>query len=567
MVLAILTVASPSTAISSSAPSHVLEVISHKWSGFVDKDELQTDLHGALGTWTVPKVTCTSGENSKVAVWVGIGGDYLIRKGDPEVLYQDGTDSDCEKGQPTYYAWQQQFGGGSDATAIPLKCPSATPCVHWGDTISASIVDRGLLTHWSLADFRNGRRVWTHSSSWKTVFQHRHSAECIVEAPGIPNGEGALFPLPHFGTVTFSSCQTVDQSGKARSIDARRLPKNWTFSELELKQGAAVVARPYLDPLRVFQVAAHRSTSTTSGPLMAYVTNNENTVTPVNLTTGSVGSPIAVLSGAVGPVFIAPNGQTGYVANGSGTDGEITPINLSTDTAGQPIHIGYPGAQSMAFASDGTTAYVSGADYLTPVTLATGTVGTPIDVSAADDGVFTSPDGNTVYALGAQPGVGQLTSVAVASNHVGYSISTPAIPGGMIFSRDGSTAYVVCSEANVGEVVPIDLPSRTLGSPIQVGVEATHPIETPDGRMAYVQSPVPGSGGRSGELTPVDLETRTAGRPIVVPAGIDDFAIAPDGQTAFVATGSDIIAVSLATGGEGKEISVPSGAFEITLAP
>ncbi len=47
---------------------------SHVWSGFEDKDSAQPDLHGAIGTWTVPTVVCSGDEDSVASVWAGIGG-------------------------------------------------------------------------------------------------------------------------------------------------------------------------------------------------------------------------------------------------------------------------------------------------------------------------------------------------------------------------------------------------------------------------------------------------------------------------------------------------------------
>jgi len=123
-----------------------------------------------------------------------------------------------------------------------------------GDKITASIVDRGLDTHWSLNDDRNGRTVWTHSSLWPTRYQHRHTAECIVESPELENGHGTLAQLAQFGTVQFSNCQAVDQSGTVWDMVGKVLPAHWIASELEMKPAKTIIAVPSLNPLTVTRV-------------------------------------------------------------------------------------------------------------------------------------------------------------------------------------------------------------------------------------------------------------------------------------------------------------------------
>jgi hypothetical protein len=235
------------------------------WAGFVDKAK-NPDLHGAVGAWTVPRVVCAAGETSRLAVWVGIGGDYRTTNG-VETLYQDGTDSDCLNGLPRYYAWQQQFGEPNLAQKVSrrvkrypaqlvLGCDpqSETICtplsVQPGDKISASIVDRGLETHWSISDDRHGKGLWTHSSFWRTDYQHKHSGECIVEDPEVLDGD-QLFTLPEFGRITFSKCETIDPAGRIRSIDSASLPAGWTFAKESLIDYGSAVATPSTNPLAV----------------------------------------------------------------------------------------------------------------------------------------------------------------------------------------------------------------------------------------------------------------------------------------------------------------------------
>ena len=109
----------------------------------------------------------------------------------------------------------------------------------------------------------------------------------------------------------------------------------------------------------------------------AYVTNSgSDSVTPIDLATGTAGTPILVGDNPAG-VAITPDGATAYVTN-RGSD-NVTPIDLATGTAGTPITVGDNPA-GVAITPDGATAYVTnrGSDNVTPIDLATGTAGTPI---------------------------------------------------------------------------------------------------------------------------------------------------------------------------------------------
>ena len=75
---------------------------------------------------------------------------------------------------------------------------------------------------------------------------------------------------------------------------------------------------------------ASRALAAPAGVWTAYVVNSgSNTVTPVDTTTNTSGTPIAVGNMPEG-VAITPNGTTAYVTNFG--DGTVTPINTSTNT-------------------------------------------------------------------------------------------------------------------------------------------------------------------------------------------------------------------------------------------
>ncbi|HSZ48486.1 MAG TPA: hypothetical protein VK823_24310, partial [Streptosporangiaceae bacterium] len=92
----------------------------------------------------------------------------------------------------------------------------------------------------------------------------------------------------------------------------------------------------------------------------AYVVNmNSNTVTPVRLATGGIGTAIPVnglaVSDGARDIAIAPDGATAYV--GDEATGTLIPISLASGMAGTPIAIA-GGAGPIAITPDGATAYV-----------------------------------------------------------------------------------------------------------------------------------------------------------------------------------------------------------------
>jgi YVTN family beta-propeller protein len=90
-------------------------------------------------------------------------------------------------------------------------------------------------------------------------------------------------------------------------------------------------------------------------PVTAYVTNRvSNTVTPIDLSTNTPGSPISVGSSSFG-VAVTADDTTAYVINA--TSNSVTPIAVATNTPGTPIHCFKP--HGVAVTPDGTTAYVT----------------------------------------------------------------------------------------------------------------------------------------------------------------------------------------------------------------
>jgi YVTN family beta-propeller protein len=110
-----------------------------------------------------------------------------------------------------------------------------------------------------------------------------------------------------------------------------------------------------------------------------YVCNvDDNTVTPIDLATGTQGTPIPV---GFFPrrIAITPDGAMAYVCNS--VDNNVTPITLATNTPGTNIPVAHS-PEAIAITPDGTMGYVCNysSAVVTPITLSTNTPGTNIPV-------------------------------------------------------------------------------------------------------------------------------------------------------------------------------------------
>jgi len=161
---------------------------SANWAGYV-----ASGTNGAFdqvsATWVVPALTCSSGQTSYSASWVGLDG------WNSSTVEQTGTDANCRNGTPTYDAWYEAF------PKLPTVCPFA---VAQGDTVTASVTFAGGRFTVSLVD---------GTSSCGTTFllrrAQRSSAEVIVEAPSSNHSFRGILPLADFQTASFGGA-TVD---------------------------------------------------------------------------------------------------------------------------------------------------------------------------------------------------------------------------------------------------------------------------------------------------------------------------------------------------------------------
>ncbi len=166
--------------------SHDGSFQSTNWSGYAVTGS-SGSVSIAKGSWTVPAIqgSCPS-TNQYSSFWVGIDG---FNSGTVE---QTGTDSDCQNGAPTYYAWFEFYPHPS----FLINGMAITPGDHM--TAQASFSGRSFTV--TITDTSTGA---SFSTSARVHSAQRSSAEWIAEAP---SSSGGILPLADFGTVSFSSC-------------------------------------------------------------------------------------------------------------------------------------------------------------------------------------------------------------------------------------------------------------------------------------------------------------------------------------------------------------------------
>ncbi len=173
--------------------------ISSNWSGYAVTGVGSTSTTASTsmsftdvtGTWTQPAATCTPGQSTSAAIWVGLGG-YTVGSNS---LEQTGTSADCDRsGNATYSAWYELVPANS--VTIKLK-------IFPGDTLTSSVLIKGTDVLVQVKD-RTRRTVFT--KHLVMAVPDLTSAEWIAEAPSecTVSGFCRTVSLTNFGSVTFS---------------------------------------------------------------------------------------------------------------------------------------------------------------------------------------------------------------------------------------------------------------------------------------------------------------------------------------------------------------------------
>jgi Peptidase A4 family/Immunoglobulin domain/Immunoglobulin I-set domain len=177
---------------------------SSNWSGYAACGGIFTSVSAS---WVVPTATCAGTATTYASMWVGIDGESSAS------VEQDGTDSDCSSGTPTYYAWYEMYPASSSELS-PNKYP-----VQAGDSMTAQVSVSG--GTWTL-HLNDSTRGWNANETFATPSPapEQNSAEWIVERPELCNGNNCkLTSLADFGSLTFTGASAT-LNGTAGSISA-----------------------------------------------------------------------------------------------------------------------------------------------------------------------------------------------------------------------------------------------------------------------------------------------------------------------------------------------------------
>lgn len=180
----------------SNAATIVVASESYNWSGYVATGQAFSTV---TGSWNVPAVSCPAGATSYSSQWIGIDGDGS------STVEQDGTESDCAGGTPSYGAWYEMYGDNAVNSGYEVPLPDQ---VAPGDAMTASVSLAG--STWTLA-ISDTTRSWTESIpiASPSPAPQQVSAEWIVERPEV---NGSLATLSDFGNAAFTSATAANGS-------------------------------------------------------------------------------------------------------------------------------------------------------------------------------------------------------------------------------------------------------------------------------------------------------------------------------------------------------------------
>jgi YVTN family beta-propeller protein len=312
-------------------------------------------------------------------------------------------------------------------------------------------------------------------------------------------------------------------------------------------------------------VASGTLTAPAAGTAAAAVTLSAASGTAANLsgevsfTATSGAGPVASVAQ---PVFVSPakpGAGTEYVAGYTSSD--VTPVNLSAGTAGSPIATGAQPGDVVA-SPDGSTLYTANqsANTISVIDTAAGAVRATWKTGSVPAALALSADGSTLWVSDYSDNAVQ--SVDTATGTVSAEIPVGKGPQNLALTPDGTTLLVAAQNDNA--LVPLDVATRTAGTPIPAGNGPFDVAVTPDGKTAYVGDQ------NASAVTPVDLATGTAG-PAITLHGSGPFGIAltPDGTTLYVtdSNASVVDVIDVATGTVEPPLSVGSGPTWVTFSP
>jgi hypothetical protein len=212
---------------------HATQVQSANWAGYADTNDT---FNSVASSWTEPTVNCAKsrggglgglfgGPSAAAAFWVGLDG-Y-----NSSSVEQTGTDSDCNSGKPSYYAWYEMYPNPS--VVLPSQY-----VVHPGDQMTAWVAANSTGTSFVLM-IKDATAGWSFSTTQAGSGFARSSAEVIAEAPSSCT---VLFcmelPLANFGHVPYSGSALIDAAGTKGSLSS------FNANEITMSNNGKALATP-----------------------------------------------------------------------------------------------------------------------------------------------------------------------------------------------------------------------------------------------------------------------------------------------------------------------------------
>jgi hypothetical protein len=183
----------------------VTDYTSNNWDGyFATAASHATNFTAVSATWTQAALTCTSSKTAWAGFWVGLDGWWNNE------VEQGGSEARCLSGVPRYNVWWEMY---------PFNAIQTKFAIAAGDTIHASVtyVTSTQMFTIVVKDVTSGRtlRQVTPCQSGQNGCP-RSTAEIISEDIG--HFAGGLFPLPDYGTETYTTASVTDTSGHTGSL-------------------------------------------------------------------------------------------------------------------------------------------------------------------------------------------------------------------------------------------------------------------------------------------------------------------------------------------------------------
>ena len=168
--------------------SSTFTLVKANWAGYVVQSAGSDTFSYLNGSWTVPKLSCSSVRSAMLA-WVGFG-----NASGNGPIEQIGTREDCNGGIASYSTWYEFWPQQPNTMKLSLA-------IEPGDNISASVnyIEGGTFA-FLIKDLSTGLSNKFTNTSLDSSLQ---SAEWIVEAPLFTNGTRLV--MADFGSISFQN--------------------------------------------------------------------------------------------------------------------------------------------------------------------------------------------------------------------------------------------------------------------------------------------------------------------------------------------------------------------------